>query len=142
VPLGIAAARETGRLTTRTDAVVKQITIDDRSGRADGVVFVDRLTKAEHRVTADVVVLCASTIESVRLLLNSACARHPEGLGNSSGMLGRYFMDQTPSLVFGSIPDRPGFFEADDSAPADDFYPPAGGIYLPRSQNLGRTTHP
>jgi choline dehydrogenase-like flavoprotein len=72
VPLGIVA-RETGRLTTRTDAVVRQITVNPRTGRADGAVFVDRLTKREHRVFADVVVLCASAIESVRLLPNSAC---------------------------------------------------------------------
>jgi choline dehydrogenase-like flavoprotein len=136
VPRGIVAARETGRLTTRTDAVVKQITVDERTGRADGAVFVDRLTKQEQRVSADVVVLCASTIESVRLLLNSASAKHPNGLANSSGLLGRYFMDQTPCLAFGAVPDRVGFFEADDSAPPDEFYPPAGGVYVPRFQNL------
>lgn len=140
VPLGILAARRTGRLTTRTDAVVKQITVDDRTGKATGAVFVDRLTKREHRVSGDVVVLCASTIESVRLLLNSACAKHPDGLGNSSGLLGRYFMDQTPSLTFGSAPDFPGW-ERDQSAPPDAFYPPAGGAYIPRFHNVdARTT--
>jgi choline dehydrogenase-like flavoprotein len=141
VPLGIVAARETGRLTTRTDAIVRQVTIDPKTGKADGVVFLDRLTKQEHRVGADVVVLCASAIESVRLLLNSACAGHPNGLGNSSGLLGRYFMDQTPSLVFGSVPGRPGFEIADD-APADAYYPPTGGIYIPRFHNLHTRTHP
>jgi choline dehydrogenase-like flavoprotein len=136
VPRGIVAARETGRLTLRTDAVVKKITVDGRTGLADGAVFVDRVTKQEHRVSADVVVLCASTIESVRLLLNSASERHPHGLGNSSGLLGQYFMDQTPSLAFGTVPGRPGYWEADDTAPHDEFYSPAGGIYVPRSQNL------
>ena len=139
VPLGILAARETGRLTTRTDAVVRQITVDSKTGRADGAVFVDRRTKAEHRVSADVVVLCASTIESVRLLLNSAGPGHPDGLGNSSGLLGRYFMDQTPSLVFGSVPGSRGF-EVDTSAPPDPFYPPAGGVYIPRFDNLDGQT--
>ncbi|MDT8871368.1 hypothetical protein RAA17_10540 [Komagataeibacter rhaeticus] len=43
-------------------------------------------------------------IESVRLLLNSRSRLHPDGLGNSSGMLGRYFMDQCPSLMFGRWP--------------------------------------
>jgi len=136
VPLGIVAARATGRLTTRTDAVVRQVTVDERTGSADGAVFVDRLTKKEHRVRADVVVLAASTIESVRILLNSASARHPNGLANSSGLVGRYFMDQTMSLAFCSVPDRPGYFEYDDSAPADPFYHPAGGILIPRWLNL------
>ncbi len=136
VPRGIVAARETGRLTLRTDAVVKTITVDEKTGLADGAVFVDRVTKQEHRVSADVVVLCASTIESVRLLLNSASERHPNGLGNSSGLLGQYFMDQTPSLAFGTVPGRPGYWEGDDTAPPDEFYSPAGGIYVPRAQNL------
>lgn len=141
VPLGIVAARATGRLTTRTDAVVKQITIDRKTGRADGAVFIDRLTKREHRVYADVVMLCASAIESVRLLLNSACDGHPDGLGNSSGLLGRYFMDQTPSLLFGDDPDHPGF-ERIDPAPADPYYPPVGGVYIPRFENVDKATDP
>jgi choline dehydrogenase-like flavoprotein len=136
VPKGVAAARETGRLTLRTDAVVRQITVDEQTGHATGAVFVDRVTKQEHRVEADVVVLCASTIESVRLMLNSGSSRHPNGLANSSGLLGRYFMDQTISLAFAADPKRPGFWEPDDSAPPDPFYHPAGGVLIPRFQNL------
>jgi choline dehydrogenase-like flavoprotein len=136
VPVGIAAARQTGRLTTRTDAVVARITIDERTGLADGAVFIDRLTKREHRVFADVVVLCASAIESTRLMLNSACHRHPNGLGNSNGLLGRYFMDQTISLAFCSVPQFPGYAKADTLPPADPFYPPTGGILIPRYENM------
>ena len=88
VPLGIVAARETGRLTTRTDAVVKTITVDEKTGLADGAVFVDRVTKREHRVSADVVVLCASTIESVRLLLNSGSASTRTGSATRPGCSG------------------------------------------------------
>lgn len=135
VPKGIVAARATGRLTTRTDAVVREITTHPQSGRATGAVFVDRVTRQEHRVTADVVVLCASTIESIRLLLNSASPRYPGGLANSSGLVGRYFMDQAPSLTFGRVPSITGW-ERDGSAPYDPFYPPAGGIYIPRFHNL------
>jgi hypothetical protein len=62
-------------------------------------------------------------------------------LGNSSGLLGRYFMDQCPSLMFGSVPGANGW-ELDDSAPPDPFYVPSGGIYIPRFQNLDSVTHP
>jgi choline dehydrogenase-like flavoprotein len=137
VPRGIAAARETGRLTTRVDAVVSRITVDDRTGLADGAVFVDRLTKREHRVFADVVLLCASTIESLRLMLNSSSVKHPNGLGNSTGLLGRYFMDQTVSMAFCAVPDYPGYWLRDDSAPPDPFYAPAGGVLIPRWVNMG-----
>jgi hypothetical protein len=99
------------------------------------VLYVDRLSKQEHRATGDVVVLCASAIESNRLLLNSACAGHPAGLGNANGMLGRYFMDQVPSLTFGWDPRTNGF-ELDDSAPFDPIYPTPGGVYIPRYHNL------
>jgi choline dehydrogenase-like flavoprotein len=141
VPLGILAARETGRLTTRTDAVVRQIIVDEKTGRADGAVFIDRITKEEHQVYADVVVLCASAIESIRLLLASASSRHPHGLGNSSRLLGRYFMDQAPSLTFGVMPNVRGW-ERDESAPFDPVYPPAGGVYIPRFHNLEGQPNP
>jgi choline dehydrogenase-like flavoprotein len=136
VPRGVAAAQETGRLTMRTDAVVREITIDEQTGHADGVIFVDRTAKQEHRVMADVVVLCASTIESVRLLLNSKSSKHPNGLANSSGLVGRYFMDQTVSLAFAEAPQWPGYFEQPDDVPHDPFYHPSGGILIPRFVNL------
>jgi len=134
-PLGVVAAEATGRLTKRTDAVVSKITINPKTGRADGAVFIDRVAKTEHRVHADIVMLCASTIESVRLLLNSATDGHPNGLANSSGLVGRYFMDQTPSLLFGSAPEFPGA-EVNDPAPADPYYAPVGGVYMPHFTNV------
>ncbi|WNM23580.1 GMC family oxidoreductase [Demequina capsici] len=142
VPLGIATALKTGRLTLRTDAIVTRITVDPSTGRADGAIFIDRLTKRETKVHANAVMLCASGIESVRLLLNSATTRHPDGLGNSSGQLGRYFMDQTPSLLFGSDMTRTGMELPPDPAPADPYYAPVGGIYVPRWENLDSITRP
>jgi choline dehydrogenase-like flavoprotein len=141
VPLPIVAAKATGRLTIRTDAIVKRITVDASSGKATGAEFIDRLTKKTEIVSAHVVVLCASTIESVRLLLNSASPKHPNGLANSSGLLGRYFMDQCPSQIYGTIPGVKGS-ELDESAPPDLFYGPSGGVYIPRFQNLDTVTNP
>jgi choline dehydrogenase-like flavoprotein len=141
VPLPILAAQKTGRLTIRDNAIVKRIVTDPSTGKATGAEFIDRLTKKTETVQADVVVLCASTIESIRLMLNSATPKHPKGLGNSSGLLGRYFMDQCPSQIYGTIPGHTGW-EHDDSAPADPFYSPAGGVYIPRFQNLDNVTNP
>lgn len=130
IPVGIVAAKQTGRLTIRTDAVVRRVDVDDATGKATGVTFVDRLTKREETATADIVMLCASTIESLRILLNSGSTRHPDGLANSSGLVGHYFMDQTPGLVFGSNPRFRGF-ERDLGAPPDPYYGPSGGVYIP-----------
>ncbi|MFH8253162.1 GMC oxidoreductase [Microbacterium sp. B2969] len=141
VPLGVVAARKTGRLAERMNAVVSRVTIDRATNRANGVVFIDAETKKEYSAKADIVMLCASTIESVRLLLNSATDSHPNGLGNSSGLLGQYFMDQTPSLLFGDDPQRPGF-ERIDPAPPDPYYPPVGGVYIPQFDNVDEITNP
>ncbi len=132
------AGLATGRLELRPDAVVKRINTDATTGKATGVTFIDRTTKQEHTIEANVVMLCASTIESVRLLLNSASAKHPNGLGNSSGLLGRYFMDQAPALVFGSVPGAFGWEGVDSQNPGDNH----GGFYIPRFQNLDSNTHP
>lgn len=130
-PRPLKEAKASGRLTIRYDAIVRRITTDDQSGRATGAEFTDRTTGAISTVRAATVVLAASPIESVRLLLNSASARHPGGLGNSSGTLGRYFMDQLPCLAFGSFSGAKGWAH-DPSAPVDPFYNPSGGIFIPR----------
>lgn len=136
VPVGVQAAIDTGLLELRTDAVAKRIDVDQVSGRAVGVTYVDRVNKEEHSVRSGVVMLCASAIESVRLLLNSRSTSHPEGIGNSQGLLGRYFLEQTPSLIAGSVPDYQGW-EYDHSLLHDPWCRPAGGIVIPRFQNVG-----
>jgi choline dehydrogenase-like flavoprotein len=140
VPQAILAARKTGHLTVRTDAIVRRVLTDAISGKATGVEFVDRVTREVHTAKAPVVMVCASAIESVRLLLNSASERHPNGLGNSSGILGRYFMDQVPNLILGTVPGRTGW-EADDTVPSDAFYGVTGGVYIPRFENLDSVTN-
>ena len=130
-PKPLREALATGRLTIRHDAIVRRITTDQSGSQATGAEFVDRVTGKIETARAALVVLSASPIESVRLLLNSANARHPQGLGNSSGTLGRYFMDQLPCLAFGSFSKANGW-AVDDSAPTDPFYNPSGGIFVPR----------
>lgn len=134
----LAAAKATGRMTLRTNAIVEKINVDPTTGRATGATYVDAATKQRHDVIANVVVVCASTVETIRLLLNSANAKHPNGIGNSSGVLGRYFMDQVPSLVFGTVPGSSGFELVDGTSPANNH----GGVYIPRFTNLDGKTHP
>lgn len=66
----------TGLLEIRCDAIAQKLLIDPVSGQATGVSFVDRKTRKEHKVYGKAVMLCASAIESVRILLNSA---YPKG---------------------------------------------------------------
>ena len=135
IPHALLAAQATGRLTVRTDAIVRRVLTDPETGKATGVEYADRLTKKIEFVSGKVVVLCASPIETVRLMLNSTSARHPQGVANSSGVLGHYFMDQVPSLIIGTVPGVTGA-EVADPLPADPFYGNSGGIYIPRFENL------
>jgi glucoside 3-dehydrogenase (cytochrome c) catalytic subunit len=89
----IAAAQATGRLTILTDAVVSHVTTNPQTGLATGVRYVHRLTRENRELKARVVVLCAQALESVRILFNSATPQFPNGLANSSGVLGHYLMD-------------------------------------------------
>jgi choline dehydrogenase-like flavoprotein len=65
---------------------------------------VDKAAGTTQRVEARVVVLAASACESARILLNSKSARFPQGLANSSGVVGRYLTDTTGTDVAGFIP--------------------------------------
>ncbi len=85
-------AVRTGRLTIVSDAIVSHLKMND-SGKAAGVVFLDRQTRAEREARARVVVLAAGALESTRILLNSRSPRFPDGVGASSGALGHYLMD-------------------------------------------------
>jgi choline dehydrogenase-like flavoprotein len=96
-------ALETGRLRLITGAMAREVTLDAQ-GRADGVLYVDKVTRTEQRVDARIVILAASACESARILLNSRSSRFPQGLANTSGVVGRYLTDTTGTDVAGFIP--------------------------------------
>ncbi len=99
----IAPALATGRLTLVTDAMAREITLDDK-GLASGVTYIDKTTGTEKQANARIVVLAASACESARLLLNSKSSQFPNGLANSSGVVGKYLTDTTGISVSGFIP--------------------------------------
>src|SRR3989454_11040551 len=99
----IAPARATGKLTLKTNAMAREITLD-RNGRASGITYVDTRDGTEHHIDSRVVVLAASACETSRLLLNSKSASFPNGLANSSGVVGKYLTDTTGTDVSGFIP--------------------------------------
>lgn len=88
----LEAAAQTGRLQCRQGAVVREIHVDN-SGNVCGVSWIDHQTGAEQRCSATLVFLCASALESTRLLMLSRSRRSPQGLGADSGALGHYLMD-------------------------------------------------
>lgn len=89
----LAAAKATGKLTLINNAVVRHVTTDANTGLATGALYIDRQSREVKEVRAKAVILCAQSLESVRILFNSADRRHSNGLANSSGVLGHYLMD-------------------------------------------------
>ena len=129
----LPAARKTGRLTLRPHSVVAEVLYDAKRKRAKGVRVIDAQTMQEKEFTARVVFLCASAIETVRLLLNSKSARFPEGLANTSGTLGRYVMDHHyGSGASGAVP---GFTDRRTTGRRPN------GIYIARFRNV-KEQHP
>lgn len=89
----LPAALATGRLEIVTDKIARRIIVDPEKGRASGVEVIDARNRQAQRYRAHMVFLCASALESVKLLLLSGSDALPAGLANSSGAVGRYIMD-------------------------------------------------
>jgi choline dehydrogenase-like flavoprotein len=96
-------AMATGRLTIITDAMAREVTVN-AEGLATGVAYIDKTTGRENHVQARIVVLAASACESARILLNSKSSQFPQGLANSSGVVGKYITDSTGGSVSAFVP--------------------------------------
>jgi choline dehydrogenase-like flavoprotein len=117
----IADAQKSGRLTLITDAVAARVTMNERKAR--GIEYIDRATRNVREVRGRILLLCASTLESTRLLLNS-------GIANSSGVLGCYLMDHI--FQGGARGDMPMI----ETKPWAGMPRRPNGIYIPRFRNV------
>lgn len=99
----IPPALATGNLTIRTNAMVYEV-VTNKEGNAEGVSYIDKLTGKQETVTARAVVLAASGCETARIMLNSKSTQFPDGVANSSGLVGKYIMDTIGTGVLGQIP--------------------------------------
>ncbi len=130
VATSIRAAQATGRLRVRTGATVSHLIPGGRAGAAGGVLYLDAATGTAQAARAGLIVLCASTIETVRILLTTR-QEHPELPVSESDCLGRYLMDHVTlgaMIEMDGVPyERPAPFTGADS------------FLVPRFQNLART---
>ena len=129
----LKAALASGRVQLQSNAVVSHVAVDRRSGRATAVEWIEARSQRRHRSEAALVVLCASTIESLRLLLHS---QQEGGLEEVSGQLGLGLMDHVSSSCFFALPDQPAAAATELSG--------AGSCFIPNTLNLdsGDTSSP
>jgi choline dehydrogenase-like flavoprotein len=106
----VADALKTGRCTHIPNAMVYQVLMDPDRHRARGLMYIDRNTREVKEIYGKVVVLSAQALESARILFNSATEQAPNGLANSSGVLGHYLMDHlwVAGGARGDFPDLAG----------------------------------
>ncbi|WP_242202741.1 GMC family oxidoreductase [Aestuariivivens insulae] len=98
------AQKSGGQIRLYTDSMVREVVTDD-SGKATGVIFINKQDRKEYKLNARVIVLAASACSSARILLNSKSKIHKDGLGNSSGLVGRYLHDSTGAGRAAFVPD-------------------------------------
>jgi len=99
----INPALQTGNVDVIANAMAREVITNDE-GLATGVSYVDKNNMQEYVISGKVVVLAASACESARLLLNSKSSKHPAGLANASGIVGKYLHDSTGGGLGGVIP--------------------------------------
>ena len=128
----LPAAERTGNMTLRPNSIVHEVIYDAASGKASGVKVIDRETKESMVFNAKVIFLCASSMASSAILMQSKSERFPNGLGNDSDQLGRNIMDH--QLGVGASGKFDGF--------EDKYYKgrKPNGVYIPRFRNLNSET--
>ena len=129
----LPAAAATGLLTLRPYSIVHELIYDQRAGRLTGARVIDARTREQVEFFGRIVFLCASALESARILLNSRSRTFPDGVANSSGQVGRNIMDHIKWAgargVFDGWRDRHVVGERPN------------GVYVPRFRNV-HTRHP
>ncbi|CDO36508.1 GMC oxidoreductase [Novosphingobium sp. KN65.2] len=126
----LPAAKKTGLLTVVTDAQVTKLEYDAQTRRVSAVHWIDTKTSERKRASSRIVFLNAGAFNSVHVLLNSASETMPNGLANSSGVLGTHIMDHANTMAAMAV--VPGFEDR------TSFGNRPTGIVIPRFRNLDK----
>jgi len=98
------AQQRGGQIDLYVNAMVREVQVDS-SGKATGVVYINKDDRKEYAVNGKVVVMGASACSTARILLNSKSPQHPDGLGNGSGLVGHYLHDSTGTSRAAFVPE-------------------------------------
>lgn len=126
----LPAATATGNMTLKPDSLVEKLEHDPATGKVSRVHVIDTRTMERTAYSSRLVFLCASTVASTQILMQSTSERFPNGMANDSGVLGHYLMDHTLGISgMGLFLDN-----------MDTYYKGnrPTGMYIPRFRNVGR----
>ena len=125
-------AEQTGNMVLRPNAIVSKVLYDADSGKATGVLAIDKESKEEIEYYAKIIFVNASAVASTAILLHSKSDRFPDGMGNDSGELGHNLMDHAMGAGAGGTVE--GF--------EDKYFfgRRPTGFYIPRLRNLSKST--
>jgi choline dehydrogenase-like flavoprotein len=129
----LPVALSTGKVTLRPYSVVHSVIFDNKSGKVTGVRVIDGQTRRAMEFKGRIIFLCASTLESARILLHSATPEFPNGLANSSGELGHNLMDH---VMGGGATGR-----ISGNEDRENIGDRPNGIYVPRFRNVKDKSH-
>ncbi len=134
----LKTALETGNVTLQSGAIVSHLILDPETRKAKGVTYIDRESKHPHEVLAKTVFLCASAIESTRILLHSTDQHQPHGLANESDCLGRYLMDHVSTTQFFHWPNSPMADQTQEMSGSHSFFVPCFVNLEEQTENFKR----
>ncbi|MUP45078.1 GMC family oxidoreductase [Gramella sp. BOM4] len=98
------AQKSGGQVRIFTNSMVREV-LTNEQGKATGVSYINKEDRKEYQLKGKIVVLAASACSSARILLNSKSEQHPNGLGNSSNIVGKYLHDSTGASRTAFVPD-------------------------------------
>jgi choline dehydrogenase-like flavoprotein len=98
------AQKSRGQVDLFVNCMVREVTVNDE-GRATGVSYINKEDRQEYKLKGRIVVLAASACSTARILLNSKSKQHPNGLGNSSDLVGKYLHDSTGADRMAFVPE-------------------------------------
>ena len=117
----IPKALKTGNFTLISQKLAREL-LTDREGRVRAVSVVDTTTHKEEEIRAKLFAVCCATIESARLLLNSRSPRFPNGLANSSGLVGCYLTGHVTASILGYLEELVGTAPVNNDGANDHSY--------------------
>ena len=129
----LPAAAATGNMTLRPNSIVYEMIYDEQKKKATGVKIIDSESNLTYEFKSKIIFMCASTVPTTSILMQSKSNRFTNGLGNDSGELGHNVMDH--HFQIGADANYEGF--------EDKYYTGRrpNGIYIPRFQNIGGKTN-